>query len=30
LMLECDTLWPLIGAFPVTWQTLDMEVPASN
>src|SRR5210317_378136 len=24
LMFECDTLFPVIGRFPVTWQTRDM------
>jgi hypothetical protein len=23
-MFECDTLFPVIGRFPVTWQTRDM------
>jgi hypothetical protein len=25
-MWECDTLFPVSGFFPVTWQTLDMTV----
>src|SRR5579863_8443781 len=24
LLLACETLFPVAGAFPVTWQTLDM------
>jgi len=29
-MFECDTLFPVIGLFPVTWQTRDMGIPVKT